>query len=353
MAGGTGTRLWPASRATKPKQSQNLLGKETLLQKTYKRVRQSFNLKDIYVTLGKAHFKNVKQELKSLPAKNFSVEPSLRDTAPAIGLIATILNKKDPKSSMITLSSDHYIKDVKSFTKTMRVAESALKKYPDYTGVLGVNPTYPETGYGYINIAREISRIQKVPIFSVKQFVEKPNLKTAQQYLKKWDYLWNSGNFIWRTSHLLSLFKKHQPQIYNRLMYLKKYVDTPQWDKVLKTEYPKMKKISIDYAILEKTKKIFCIPAQFDWTDIGHWRSVKEVLSDTADDNVIIGKHLGIDTKGSLIYNLSDKLVATASIENMIVVTTKDAILICPKDKAQEVREIVKKLKQKKYKKYL
>ena len=114
-----------------------------------------------------------------------------------------------------------------------------------------------------------------------------------------------------------------------------------------------MKKISIDYAILEKTKKIFCIPAQFDWTDIGHWRSVKEVLSDTADDNVIIGQHLGIDTKGSLIYNLSDKLVATASIENMIVVTTKDAILICPKDKAQEVREIVKKLKQKKYKKYL
>lgn len=353
MAGGGGTRLWPASRANKPKQSQTILGKETLLKKTFSRVKKSFSLKDIYVTLGAQHYKQVKDELKSLPANHFSVEPSLRDTAPAIGLIALILNAQDPDSAMITLSSDHYIKNEKAFDRTMKAAEEAINKYPDYTGVLGVNPTYPETGYGYIKIGKRIDRVNKIPVFAVKQFVEKPDLKTAQGYLKKKDYLWNSGNFIWKTAHLLDLFKKHQPAIYKKFMQLQLHVGKPSWTAQLKKIYPSLKKVSIDFAILEKTKKIFCLPAQFDWADVGHWRSVKEILADTQSDNVIIGKHLGIDTKGSLIYNLSDKLIATAGIENMIVINTKDAILICPKDKAQDVKEIVKAIKKKGYTKYL
>ncbi|MFH1597993.1 MAG: sugar phosphate nucleotidyltransferase [Patescibacteria group bacterium] len=353
MAGGGGTRLWPASRANKPKQSQNLLGNKTLLQITYKRVLQSFNKKDIYLTLGQSHLKDVKKELPGFTKDNYSVEPSLRDTAPAIGLIAAVLNKRDPDSAMVTLSSDHFIKDTAAFTKTMKMAAKIINKYPDYTGVLGINPTYPETGYGYINIGKEITKVNKEPVFSVKSFTEKPDLKTAQRYLKRWDYLWNSGNFIWKTDHLLSLFQKYQPQIYRKLMILQKYVDTPRWPQVLKKEYSTIKKVAIEFAILEKTKKIFCIPSLFDWTDIGHWRSVKEVLSDTAEDNVIRGRHLGIDTKGSLIYNLSDKLITTAGIEDMIIVNTKDAILICPKDKAQDVREIVKKIKKKGYRKYL
>jgi len=353
MAGGGGTRLWPASRANKPKQSQHLLGNQTLLQKTYKRVLKSFNKKDIYLTLGQSHLKDVKKELRGFPQNNYSVEPFLRDTAPAIGLIALILNTLDPDSSMITLSSDHFIKDEKAFDRTIKAAEAAINKFPDYTGVLGVNPTYPETGYGYIKIAKQMVQINKIPIFDVKHFVEKPDLKTAQGYLKRWDYLWNSGNFIWKTDNLLNLFKKHQPAIYKKFKQLQPHVGKSSWPAQLKKIYSSIKKISIDYAILEKTKKIFCIPAQFDWTDIGHWRSVKEVLADTHGDNVVRGKYLGIETKGSLIYNLSDKLITTAGIENMIVVNTKDAILICPKKKAQDVKKIVQALKKKGYKKYL
>jgi len=353
MAGGGGTRLWPASRKSKPKQSQNLLGKQTLLQRTYKRVLKSFKKKDIYLTLGQAHLPEVKKELPGFPKKNFSVEPALRDTAPAIGLMALRLYKQDPDSSMIILSSDHYIKDEKAFNRTMKAAEKAIRKYPNYTGVLGVNPTYPETGYGYIKIGKQVDKFGKIPVFQVKKFVEKPDLKTAQGYLKKWNYLWNSGNFIWRTKHLLDLFKKHQPAIYKKFKQLEPHIDKASWPAQLKKIYPTIKKISIDYAILEKTDKIFCLPAQFDWTDVGHWRSVKEILSETAEQNVVLGKHLGVDTNNSLIYNLSNKLVTTAGIDNMVIVATDDAILVVSKDKAQEVKKIVKELKKKKLDKYL
>jgi len=354
MAGGHGTRLWPVSREKEPKQIQPFIGSnETLLEQTFKRVVKKFPLENIYITTVKNHFSEIRKLLPKIPLKNFSVEPERKDTAAAIGLVATIINKRDSESIITTINSDHYIENKNEYIKIIQLAQKLASEKEKYTILVGINPNYPETGYGYIKMKKAFKEIDDHESFYVDRFVEKPDLKTAKTYLKRWEYLWNPALFTWSTKNLLNLYKIHLPNIYRRLRRIQKSIGTKQEKTVISEEYSKMDKISIDYGILEKTKKLLVIPADFDWTDIGHWRTIKDVLSSSAKENLIKGKHVGVGSEGNLIYSFSGRLIATAGLKNMIIIDTADAVLICHKNSAQDVKKLVEELKIKGFKKYL
>ncbi len=354
MAGGHGTRLWPVSREKTPKQIQPFIGsKETLLEQTFKRVRKKYPLENIYVTTTRDHFPNVKKLLPEIPSQNFSIEPERKDTAAAIGLVAAIINKRDPESIITTINTDAYVGDKNEYVKIIKLAQRLASEKNDYTILIGINPNYPETGYGYIKMKRPFKEINEHETFYVDKFIEKPDLKTAKSYLKRWEYLWNPALFTWKTETLLGLYKVHLPNTYRRLKEIQKAVGTSKEKKVIAEAYPKMNKISIDYGILEKTKNLIVIPADFGWADIGHWRAIKDILSTNARDNLIKGSHLGVDSEGNLIYGFSGRLIATAGLKDIIIVDTEDVVLVCHKNCAQDVKKIVDQLKKKKLGKYL
>jgi len=348
LAGGTGSRLWPASKKNNPKQLKPLLGKETLLKSAVKRVKVGFKSSDIFLSINRHQLSAVKRDLKSLvPLKNYITEPVKKDTAAAIGLACLRVIKEDPEAVIATVNSDHHIKNNKEFVRVLKSAEKAVNKYPDHLVLIGLNPSYPETGYGYIKIKKEVDQVGKDKIYSVDSFKEKPDLKTSQKYLKSWQYLWNPAYFVFKAQTMLDLFAKHLPDQHKILMKIK---NNP---KSLNSEFSKIEPISIDYGIMEKAGKMLCLPANFDWVDVGHWRTLQEVLAKTRDNNVVKGRHVGLNSSGNLIYSYTGKLIATIGLKDLIVVETEEAILVCPKDRAQEVKQLVDKLKEEKLDKYL
>jgi len=353
LAGGGGTRLWPVSRKSKPKQIQPFIGNKTLLQKTYDRQRRGFHVKDIYVSTNYKSFNIIKKQIPKMPRQNFVLETAKRDTAAAIGLSAAYLAKQNPHDVMMMANSDHFIKNEKEYTRLLRLAERIIKNNPKYSLLIGIRPTYPETGYGYIKINKIFQQSGNDEIFYGQKFVEKPDLETAKKYIKSWDYLWNSAMFCWRVDYLLSMYKKYLPAHYKILMRIQPALGTSQEKKVVAREYKKMKPISIDYGIMERTRKILVIPASFDWADVGHWRAVKDILARQPGDNVIRGKHLSIDSRNNLIYSYTGKLIATADVNDMIIIDMEDCLLVCSKERAQDVKKIVEQLEKKKMKKYL
>ncbi|MFA6553321.1 MAG: sugar phosphate nucleotidyltransferase [Patescibacteria group bacterium] len=353
LAGGGGTRLWPVSRKAKPKQIQPFVGNLTLLQKTFRRAKRGFRKSDIFVSTSYAQQKLIQRQIPELSRANYILEPAKRDTAAAIGLAAVAVAKRDPHAVMMLASSDHFVKNEKEYIRVARLAERLIKKNPEYSLLIGIKPTYPETGYGYIKINKVFKQAGDDEIFFAQKFVEKPNLETAKRYVKHWDYLWNSGIFCWRVDHLLQLFKTYLPKQYEILMRIQPAMGTPKESAVVKREFPKIIPISIDYGIMEKTKKILVIPASFDWADVGHWRTVRDILAKDPDENVTRGEHVTHDSHGNLLYSYSKKLIATAGLRDMIVIDMEDCLLVCPKDRAQDVKKIVEELERRKLKQYL
>lgn len=347
LAGGGGTRLWPLSRETKPKQIQPFLDKETLLQKTYKRIRGGFSARNIFVATNGKFADLVRAQLPHVSAQNFFIEPVRRDTAAAIGLVAALFYRKNPKTVFTTANSDHFIKDEKEYVRVLKLAGKVVVDHPDYTVLLGLNPAYPETGYGYIQMNGRFKEYGRDHVFRVKRFIEKPPIEKAKEFQGKWEYLWNPGMFVWRADTLLKLFAKHLPATHHILMRI---AEDPRR---ISTEFQNIKPISIDYGIMEKTKKLLVIPADFGWSDIGHWKTIYDALSSKDVANVVRGKHVGVDSRGNLIYSLTGKMVTTVGVHNMIIIETADAILVCPKDRAQDVKKIVAELERKGMRKYL
>lgn len=353
LAGGTGTRLWPVSRKNKPKQVQPFVDDKTLLQKTYERISKGFKKEDIFIVSLEEQKDSIKEQLSDFPEENMIFEPFRKDTAAAIGLAALKIYKRDPEASLVTINSDHFVKNEEEYLRIIKIAEKVINKYPDHTILVGINPSYPETGYGYIKMNAAVDRIENHEIFKAEEFVEKPDLKTAKEYLKKWEYLWNPAIFIWKIDYLLNLFEKYLPDIYKPLKNISDALDSESQREVLQKEFKKIKPISIDYGIMEKLEKMLVIPADFGWADIGNWRTVKDVLTNKEKEDLIKGKNISIDSSGNLIYSLTGKLTATVGVENMIIIETEDAVLVCPKDRAQEVKKIVEKLQKEKLDKYL
>lgn len=347
LSGGSGTRLWPLSRVKSPKQAQPLIGQKTLMQKTYSRIKKGFKETDIFISAGQLHLRDIKSQLPKFKKSQLILEPVARNTAAAIGLACITLQKKDPKAIMATVNSDHHVKDEKEYLRAIKLAGQIVKNHPDKIVLLGLNPTYPEIGYGYIKLGKQLNYSGKDKLFKVDCFKEKPDLITAKKYLKSWAYLWNPAYFVFRVDTMLALYKKYLPAMYKILIKIK---NSPE---KLKIEFPKIKPTSIDYGIMEKANQLLCLPASFDWTDIGHWRTVQEILANKKSDNVVKGKYVHVEGSGNLVYSYSNKLIATVGVSNSIIIETSDAILVCPKSQAQEVKKIVEQLRQKGLTRYL
>ena len=337
LAGGSGSRLWPLSRELYPKQLLNIQTTESLLQATFLRLSEYISPANIISMTGVKHLSNVKYQLSSITENPVVLsEPISKNTAPAIILgtkYITESSKSDP--IILVVPSDHKITDTKSFIETVKEGEKIAEQ--GYIVTFGIKPSYPETGYGYINTTN-------TPIetgYIVNKFVEKPNESKALEYINAGNYYWNSGIFMFKASILLNEASKHTPDIYNKL----KNFDFTKSSEIPYTEFDKMPSISIDYAIMEKSDKIALIQLKSDWNDLGSWKSIYNVSKKDENGNVKIGHVMDVDSKNSFVYS-SSKLVATIGLEDIVLVETEDAILACKSDRTQDVKKIFDTLKK-------
>ena len=345
-AGGIGTRLWPYSRKTHPKQFHAFEGDRTMLQEAFYRVDAIAASADRYVSTGSAHVRLVGEQLPDLTPDHLIVEPALRNTGPAVGLECVLLEHHAPGCTIASLGSDHHIGKPAELCRLLVAAEEALVSYPDSLILVGVKPSCPETAYGYIQKGSIFHEAKGEPIYEVSGFKEKPDAQTAQGYLEFGEFLWNSNMFVWRADAVLRLFEKFEPGIYDGLMKIKNALGTADDAKVIQEIYPTLKEIAIDNAILEKADKVAVVEADIDWSDIGSWGAMSDVLPTDAAQNLLNGKVLQIDTKETTVYSQTEKLIALVGVENLVVIETEDAILICPRDQSQRVRDVVRKLKE-------
>lgn len=351
MAGGKGERFWPKSRKKTPKQLLNLTGEKTMIQETVDRLKGFIEDKNIYIATGEDYAEAIHEQLPQIPKENIIVEPMGKNTAACIGLAAKYIEKKDPKATMIVLPSDHLIKNTENFKSTLLWA-SRVADHDHNLVTLGITPTQPETGYGYINFDSNTDLPICGHAYKVKAFVEKPDKHTAVKYLESGEYLWNSGMFIWKVDSILKNIEKHMPKLHEVLNGIAKSFDSEDFNEILYKEYSKLDSISIDYGIMEKAKNIYVLPGIFGWDDVGSWTSLERIFETDDKGNVVKGNIINLDTNGCIIEG-RDKLIATIGIEDLIIVDTEDATLICDKEKAQDVKKLLKELKERKAENYL
>jgi len=339
MAGGEGTRFWPLSRKDHPKQFLKLNDdQKTMLQETVERINELVPLEQVFIATNEDYQKAIKKQLDGIPEKNIIVEPIKRNTAACIGLSSVVIEDKFPGSTMIVLPADHLIKDEIKFVNILSkaVMTAAIGKN---LVILGIKPTRPETGYGYIHYGNHLHTIDGNQVFEVQNFTEKPDLDTAKEFLEAGNYLWNSGMFIWQLDSILYNINKHLPKMHGSLLKIKNALGTDLEKEVIKNEFEQMESVSIDYGIMEKADDIFVIPSSFGWDDLGSWPALERVKKMDNNGNIVVGKHYGIDTTNSIIYS-PDKVVTTIGLNDVVIVNTEDAILICDKKRAQEVKDI-------------
>ncbi len=344
MAGGKGERFWPKSRTNLPKQFLSLTNDgKSMIQHTVERLEGLVELENVYVVTNKLYEDLIVEHIPNLPLENIIIEPEAKNTAPCIGLAAVHIAKKNPESKMIVLPSDHLIKFNEIFLDTLR---SGLEVVEDDGNIvtIGITPNYPETGYGYINFKKGVSPHEITNAYEVLRFVEKPDLERAKQYLTSGEYLWNSGMFIWKVSTILKCFEDLLPEIYTGLKEIEVAVNTEKYLETLKKVFSEIPSESIDYGIMEKAKNIYVIPGNFGWDDVGSWLSLERINNTNQDGNIISGNVVTVKTKNSIIQG-SKKLIATIGLEDIIIVDTDDALLICNKDNTQEVKEVIANLK--------
>lgn len=345
MAGGTGERFWPRSRKKLPKQLLSLTDDgRTMIQKTFDRITKIVKQENVYVVTNNDCSPMIKRQLNKVPEENILVEPVGKNTAPCIGLAAVHIAKKDPEGVMIILPSDHLIKNDTLFIDTLKSAVG-MAEMGNNLITMGITPSYPETGYGYINFGEKVNEIHGNSIYKVIKFVEKPDRIKAEMYLESGNYLWNSGMFVWRASAILKNMEHYMPDLYKGLIRISDSIDSETESEVLNDEYSKFESVSIDYGIMEHAKSIYTIPGNFGWDDVGSWTALERINISDDEGNIIKGNIVSVDTKKCIIQG-NDKLIATVGVENLVVVDTDDATLICSKDKCQEIKTLLKEMKQ-------
>lgn len=348
-AGGVGSRLWPVSRESQPKQFHALTSKRTMLQESYDRVATLVAGNEIFVSTNAHSVGHVRSQLPEIPEQHIIVEPARKDTAAAIGLESIMIAHVHPDAVVASLGSDHSVKRDEEFRRVLRVAEEFVQQHPEYIVPIGIQPTQPDTGYGYIHCGKKIETIDGHDILSVKQFREKPDLQNAKQFLRTGGFLWNANMFVWKVSTILDLYKTYMPEMYAQLQEIAAALGTPQEKEVIDRVYPQMEKIAVDYAIIEKTPHIAALAADIGWSDIGDWARLKDELAETEMDNVSVGgTHLSLKSHNTFVYSSdAKKVIATIGLDHLIVVDTPDALLICNKYDSQAVKEMVDLLKEK------
>ena len=341
MAGGKGERLWPKSTAGKAKHIISLGTRNAMIQETIERLKERLPAENIFLVTTKTQIRSLKPYIEGLKNENIVLEPLGRDTAPALCLSALILKKRFGDVTMVVLPADHIIKNTKVFFKNLMFAEKIAQSGPNLL-TIGIKPKYPSVGYGYLEIGKK-SR----GYYSVKRFIEKPKRAKAEVLYKNKNYLWNSGIFAWRTDSILSMMKKYMPDLYYSLEDTCKFENKAGYSIMLEKEYSKLKPISIDYAIMEpvskdKLNKIFCIKAGFDWVDIGSWSSIEEIYDKDENGNILLSNSNLIDVKDSIIVGDKDHKIGAIGLKDVIIVQTKSGTLVCNKNRAQEVKDLVK-----------
>lgn len=344
MAGGQGTRLWPLSRRKKPKQLHALFSEKSLIRETYERLLPLFPSEKIIISTIPDFAADIKKLIPEIPKQNYIIEPSLRGNAAACGLVTAILHRRDPDASAIFLPADASIQNKKELIKVLRQVRSLLESHQDHIVAIGIKPSSPDVNLGYIEIGAPISGKYDYRTYNIKKFIEKPDLAHARKYLKTGNYFWNAGMFAWKTASMLELYKKHLPDIYSHLEKISRSLSDK---KFLAEEYAKMEKTSIDYGIMERTKEILVVPADFGWSDVGSWESLLALLVSRQKDNAITkGNHIGIGGENNLVF-AGEKLIATIGLKDIVVVDTPDATLICNTKESHKVKELIEKLEEK------
>lgn len=347
MAGGKGERFWPKSRADLPKQFLSLTGDgKTMIQLTVERLLPMVAMDDIFIVTNRNYFEIVKTQLPALPPQNILCEPQAKNTAPCVAYAAAVIGAKYPDAVMCILPSDHIIKNKPLFADTLSLAAKVAEQ-DDNLVTIGITPSYPETGYGYINFEQEnTASVNIYPnVYKVRRFVEKPNLETARQYLHEGTYLWNSGIFVWKTSTLLRNFSMFMPELAAGVARLQSTVGTSAYPNAVTDFFAQCPSVSIDYGIMEKAQHIYTIPGSFGWDDVGSWLSLERINPVDEQGNFFQGNVIQTGTENSIVIS-DGHLVATVGVQNLIVVETDDVTLVCDKDNTQDVKKIVAMLRE-------
>jgi len=337
MAGGVGSRFWPVSTSKFPKQFHDMLGiGETLLQRTFNRLSKVVPSENILILTNQIYREIVKEQLPKINEEQIFLEPAMRNTAPCILLAALKIRKQNPDAVMLVAPSDHWIEDEKAFCKDVQLAfEAAAKK--EILITLGIKPTFPNTGYGYIKFeADEKSKLQKV-----LKFTEKPNRENAVKFLKDGNYVWNAGIFIWKASFIADSFLKYSPELYQLFNNGADKLNSPSEEKFIDKVYPEAENISIDYAIMEKSECVYVLPATFDWNDLGTWGALYGELAKDDQENAVVNSQLiSYESNKNIIYTSTNKIVVVDGLEDYIIVDEENVLLIVPKEKEQVIKEI-------------
>ncbi|MFT7641894.1 MAG: mannose-1-phosphate guanylyltransferase [Pirellulaceae bacterium] len=356
MAGGSGTRFWPASRKATPKQLLDLLGGRTMIQSTVDRLGDLVTPDRLLVVTNEQLVESIAQQLPEMPAASIIGEPCKRDTAPCIGLAAAAVQRRDEDATMIVMPADHVIQPTDVFRQTLLHAVRLVEEDAERIVTFGIPPAYPAEIYGYIEKGDAIPEPDGVSEFqtsSVVQFREKPDAATAQEYLESGNFYWNSGIFVWKATTVLDALRKYEPEMHDHIAAIAKSMDSDSFAETLQTEFAAINGKSIDYAVLEKYPKVVVVEAPYDWDDVGNWQALARMRGADDNGNTVVGKHLGISTAGSIIRSDEKHLVVTVGITDCIVVHTPNATLVANRNDEEAIRLIVKQLEEKGWTEYL
>ena len=344
MAGGVGSRFWPVSTSSFPKQFHDLLGMgQSLLQKTVNRFSNIVPRENIFILTNRNYLELVQDQLPNIKRERIILEPAMRNTAPCILLAALKIKKENQEAVMVVAPSDHWIQEEELFIEDIQEAFKHAKSENKLI-TLGVIPTSPHTGYGYV----EFEKIEGQKLQKVERFIEKPTLRKAKQFLEEGKYLWNAGIFIWKASYIIECFIEFQPEMHKLLNAAPEKLNSPKEEDFIEEVYNDAQNISIDYAVMEKSNDTWVIPASFHWNDLGTWGSIYNQLAQDEQGNAVVNAQLfPVKSKGNMIYSHRQKLVVVEGMENFIIIEDKDILLIVPKEREQEIKEMRSKVMQK------
>ncbi len=351
-AGGVGTRLWPYSRSSKPKQFHAMSGPRSMIQDAVGRIAPIASTEDIYVSTAAALQDLVRKHLPELPPDHVILEPALRNTGPAVGLECALLEARYPGCTIASLGSDHLVGRPQEFCRLLSVAEQAADQHPEYLFTIGVKPTRLETGYGYIRKGETLCTTDEEAVFTAIEFTEKPDEPTARRYLDSGDFLWNTNMFVWKASTVLDLFARFEPDTHNGLMQIADAVGSAREGEVIEAVYPALTSMAIDNAIIEPAPHVATLEGNLDWGDIGSWAALTDVLRADDDGNLFDGDVVALEARNTIAYGRREKLLALIGVEDLVIVDTDDVLLVCRKEDAQRVKELVDYLQNERGNKY-
>lgn len=352
MAGGAGTRFWPASRSHRPKQLLALAGERTMIQSTVERLGNLVCSERTLVVTNQRLVEPIAQQLPQLPSEAIVGEPCKRDTAACIGLAALLVSRNDADATMLVLPADHVIGPDAVFQQALSRAAMMVDEHPQRIVTFGIPPTYPAEAFGYIQRG-ELLDDTSPPAFRVERFREKPSIDVAREYLASGDFYWNAGIFIWKAQTILAALAQYEPEIHAHLEAIAASFGRDDYQEVLAREFAAIKGKSIDFAVMERYHDVAVVEAPFDWDDVGNWTSLPRLQGSDGDGNTIVGKHLGIDTRETIVRGEGDHLIVTVGLEDCIVVHTPDATLVANRNNEESIRRVVEMLKEEGWDEYL